>query len=537
MWKDKEMEKPLTTSEHEDEIVKEVRRRDESHVPLTTGEDKCGASVEQQIDLGCSTRANDCLNGKETRGVTLLEKGKMLAPLAAIFLSVAVTAVLSRERKRTTVLYLCLGGIGVVSFVIYLLLRWRTTRNAAHRFKSLQAVAVDEPEHTTTTTVTASENGDKGGLSLLTKKVRDDGRLHLQPEELTRSRQDSECATNPSHGTPKTDWMSLTRENESDPLAFGHVQMEDEAASRKTLLKKKSIGSSQRLMSRKRGDRRLSGAFHRKRSSQNMMPRPELIDDPKYADIPLRYKVGCLYDIEEARRRWDLTVAWREKEGIDDIIYDPDIQKHFETIKKYYPHWICGKSIEGHLVYYEQPGNVNMKALHEAGLTVDSMIRYYVFICEVIWRKMDLREDDGKLVTVFYCEGIRFRDIWSEAMKFTRGASAVVQAHYVERCARIYVVNIPSWFAKVWTIVKPLVDSRTLEKVKIFRHVTHAIEEMKNDVDPKLIPVEYGGEAIFGDGSPGQSRWHAPEELEYCRIAKSLPLVAPNNYNQSANGA
>ncbi len=186
-------------------------------------------------------------------------------------------------------------------------------------------------------------------------------------------------------------------------------------------------------------------------------------------------------------------------------------------------------------MYYEQPGKVNMKALQEAGLTVEGMIRYYVFICEVIWRKMDLREDDGKLVTVFDCEGLRFRDIWSEAMKFTRGASAVVQAHYVERCARIYVVNIPSWFAKVWAIVKPLVDSRTLEKVKIFRRVAQAVEEMKNDVDPKFIPVEYGGEAVFGDGSPGQSRWHAPEELEYCKIVKCLPLEAQNN--QAADGA
>jgi hypothetical protein len=128
-------------------------------------------------------------------------------------------------------------------------------------------------------------------------------------------------------------------------------------------------------------------------------------------EIPHRYIAGCQGDIVEARRRWELTLKWRKEERIDTILDEP--QPHFEVIKEHYPHFLCGRSREGHLVYYERPGKVDMKALAAAGLNIDDMVRYYVYICEVLWVKMDTRDDRenwGRLVTVFDCEGIRLRD-------------------------------------------------------------------------------------------------------------------------------
>ncbi len=550
------------------ETVKEIRLGG-SHVPLVTG-NKC--TCGEQIDLG-SIRPNDYIlittsSGKEAN-VTLdmLEKGKknklflfpgvameaqkvprypwmkkMAGPSfpigAAVFVSGMATVLLSGERRAA--LHYCLGGLGLVSFMTCLLLKWTTD-------KTYWSMSLKSVEAGQTQTNTTPENGRNDNLSLSTKKEfsNDDGQQLL--EQLTelkirRPSKDLKHTTKSSSSTPSTTATPLsyitedTNVNEDSSLYFESMHVENSSSLRKegsSSSKKSHRRRHSHSASKKRRERRFSfrrDSFHKSSVHELIDP-----DDPKYADIPLRYKAGCLYDMEEAKRRWDLTVAWRKEEDIDGILYEEQMQTHFETIKEFYPHWLCGKSLQGHLVYYEQPGKVNMKALQKAGLSVESMIRYYIFICEVIWRKMDLREDEGKLVTVFDCEGIRFRDIWSEAMKFTKGASAVVQAHYVERCARIYVVNIPAWFAKVWVLVKPLVHQRTLEKVKIFRHVEQLVEEMKNDVDPQFIPVEYGGEAVMGDGSTGQSRWNAPEELEYCRIVKSLPSEAPNNQT-SANG-
>ncbi len=528
------------------ETVKEIRLGG-SHVPLATG-NKC--TCGEQIDLG-SIRPNDHIlimtnSGKEAH-VTLdmLEKGKknklflfpglameaqklpmypwikkMAEPTvpigAAVFVSGMATVVLSGERR--TALHYCLGGLGLLSFMTCLLLKWATHKT--YWSMSLKLVGAEQTQTTTT-----PENGRNDNLSLSSKKFSDDDGQQLLEQhaelKIRRPSQHLKHITKSSCSTPSTTATRLTFITEDENINEDSSSLRTEGSSSS---KKKHGRRHSHSASKKRTERRLSFL----RGSSTKSSSHELIDhdDPKYADIPLRYKVGCLYDMEEARRRWDLTVTWRKEEDIDAILYEEQIQTHFETIKEFYPHWLCGKSLQGHLVYYEQPGKVNMKALQKAGLSVESMIRYYIFICEVIWRKMDLREDEGKMVTVFDCEGIRFRDIWSEAMKFTKGASAIVQSHYVERCARIYVVNIPSWFAKVWVLIRPLVHQRTLEKVKIFRHVEQLVEEMKNDVNPKFIPVEYGGEAVFGDGSAGQSRWHAPEELEYCRIVKSLLLEA-----------
>ena len=50
--------------------------------------------------------------------------------------------------------------------------------------------------------------------------------------------------------------------------------------------------------------------------------------------IPDRYIRGCDGDLEEARRRWDATLAWRREEGVDQILREP--QPFFEHIKRHY---------------------------------------------------------------------------------------------------------------------------------------------------------------------------------------------------------
>jgi len=45
-----------------------------------------------------------------------------------------------------------------------------------------------------------------------------------------------------------------------------------------------------------------------------------------------RYVVGCLNDMEEAKRRWRISLEWRREEGIDGILDEP--QQYFDLIKE-----------------------------------------------------------------------------------------------------------------------------------------------------------------------------------------------------------
>jgi hypothetical protein len=62
-----------------------------------------------------------------------------------------------------------------------------------------------------------------------------------------------------------------------------------------------------------------------------------------------RYIAGCQGDVIEAKRRWDLSVQWRQTEGINTILQEPQLQ--FDLIKEYYPHFFCGRAKSGNLVY------------------------------------------------------------------------------------------------------------------------------------------------------------------------------------------
>ena len=73
----------------------------------------------------------------------------------------------------------------------------------------------------------------------------------------------------------------------------------------------------------------------------------------------------------ECRRRWDLTRHWRETEGINTILMEP--QPNFHYRKHFYPHYHAGRGKDGHYVYYERPGELDLRALKEKWeLTVGS---------------------------------------------------------------------------------------------------------------------------------------------------------------------
>ncbi len=69
---------------------------------------------------------------------------------------------------------------------------------------------------------------------------------------------------------------------------------------------------------------------------------------------PGRYYRGCGDNRSEASHRWKLTLQWRRSEHVDGILDEKQV--HFETIKKYYPHYIYGRAKSGSPVYYDFPG-------------------------------------------------------------------------------------------------------------------------------------------------------------------------------------
>ena len=73
-------------------------------------------------------------------------------------------------------------------------------------------------------------------------------------------------------------------------------------------------------------------------------------------EIPQRFIDGCEGDMKEARRRWDITRRWRETEGVNNVFETK--QPYFSIIKSMYPFYHAGRGREGHIVFYERPGDL-----------------------------------------------------------------------------------------------------------------------------------------------------------------------------------
>lgn len=167
-------------------------------------------------------------------------------------------------------------------------------------------------------------------------------------------------------------------------------------------------------------------------------------------------------DEEKGRQRYQNTLQWRKENEIDDILVTP--HPTFETIKKYYPQYFHGRSKAGQPVYYERPGKIDLAALKREGLSIEDLLRHYMYITEYLWRVIE-PSDTGRSLTVLDVTGIGMYDLGGEVLDFIKRASSFTGAHYPERSAHIFIINIPGWFNMIWRMVKPMIDPVTREKV------------------------------------------------------------------------
>ncbi|KAI9979491.1 hypothetical protein PInf_029368 [Phytophthora infestans] len=206
--------------------------------------------------------------------------------------------------------------------------------------------------------------------------------------------------------------------------------------------------------------------------------------------VPKRFILAEKGDEVKALERYNETTEWRREEGVDRLLEEPS--PHFKIIKENYPHYYHKRGKNGEPVYYEKPGKINLKALKSAGLTLDDLMHNYLMITEFLWQVIE-QDDNRKGISVLDVNGIGISDFAGEAVEYVRKAASVSGKHYPERCAYIFVINVPSWFSMIWNTVKGMVDDVTREKVIIVRGKKKIFEALSERIPVENIPVEYGG--------------------------------------------
>ncbi|CAM9171543.1 unnamed protein product [Ectocarpus sp. 6 AP-2014] len=240
--------------------------------------------------------------------------------------------------------------------------------------------------------------------------------------------------------------------------------------------------------------------------------------EERVVDIPGRYLRGCAGDPVEAERRWRLTLEWRAKERIDEVLREP--QPHFELIKRHYPHYIHRRARNGCPVWIELPGRIDLPAIRSAGVSPEALQRHYVFVTEYMWGVLEPDFENGQAVTVLDVQGLGMRDLAGEALGFVKQATAIVQDHYVERSNRMFIVNAPSYFSLIWRVIRPMLNERTQAKIGIIntdaKKIAAALLEC---IAPENLPRQYGGTCPLDLGE-------SEEELDLRTYVASIATAA-----------
>ena len=111
-------------------------------------------------------------------------------------------------------------------------------------------------------------------------------------------------------------------------------------------------------------------------------------------------------------------------------------------------------------------------------------------------------------ITVYNLKGVSRSQSTSDTFEMIKVGNQVMTS-FPETLHCLLIINAPSWFGMIWSLVKKLIDARTASKIEVFTSSKSGSKRMRELIDEKQIPSCYGGggpslaEAASGAGSEG----------------------------------
>ena len=70
---------------------------------------------------------------------------------------------------------------------------------------------------------------------------------------------------------------------------------------------------------------------------------------------------------------------------------------------------------------------------------------------------------------------------------------AKVMSAFPETLHCLLIINAPSWFGLIWSVVRKLIDARTASKIEVFTSSKKGFARMRDLIDNSQIPSDYCG--------------------------------------------
>ncbi|KAJ3333471.1 cytosolic factor, phosphatidylinositol/phosphatidylcholine transfer protein [Blyttiomyces sp. JEL0837] len=229
--------------------------------------------------------------------------------------------------------------------------------------------------------------------------------------------------------------------------------------------------------------------FKRELASEN------LYDPSKHDDhLLLRFLRARKFQIPLAKKMWTECEQWREDYQTDTIITTLDFPE-YPIVKKFYPRFYHKTDKIGRPVYVEMLGVLDIKQLF-AVTTDERMLRNHVYEYEklVHYRLPACGIKAGRhleqSLVIMDLKGVSLSQ-FASVYGLVKQVSTIAQNYYPEMLGKMYIINAPMLFTGVWSLVKPLLDEVTVNKINILG--SNYKEKLLESIDAENLPSIYGG--------------------------------------------
>ncbi|KAF7162403.1 hypothetical protein CNMCM6106_009377 [Aspergillus hiratsukae] len=248
-------------------------------------------------------------------------------------------------------------------------------------------------------------------------------------------------------------------------------------------------------------------------------------DDVKEGDRPdgvadkttlLRFLQARRMDPSSALCQFEEATQFRrEKDALR--LYDSISVDDFEDTRKLYPHWTGRRDNRGLPIVMIETAHLDQKAIahwrqtrelsghsnspdmaQRALVHFDYLTRFVFPLCSAMRDRPQPSEPVTKAVYLVDGSSICLRQAWN-LRDFAQDSSWMLATCYPETIDRIFVCNAPSYFSRIWSLLKKFVDPVTAEKIVVLNS-TDVYGTLAKHIHHDDIPVQFGGALQFTNG-------------------------------------
>lgn len=191
-----------------------------------------------------------------------------------------------------------------------------------------------------------------------------------------------------------------------------------------------------------------------------------------------RYLRARSWNVKKAAKMLKQTLKWRAEYKPEEIRWE-DVAEEAETGKIYRSNYT---DKHGRTVLVMRPARQNSK-------TTKGQIKYLVYCMENAI--LNLSPEQEQMVWLVDFQGFNMSHI---SIKVTRETAHVLQEHYPERLGLAILYNPPKIFEPFFTMVKPILDTKTCNKVKFcYSDDQNTKKIMENLFDFDRLESAFGG--------------------------------------------